>query len=336
MAGSAVTPSTMGGAAPMGGAVVSALRWLFPKGVLDVIATGGNSGGFRDNSRKQDFEEYDAGEWEDAPRRSATTSQPAGGSGSSRTATATTQPAAKPGLKAPEPPKVQNLLDFDDNSWGSPASPPAPAPAVAAPAATAPKPATSNDCESHIELSDLPVANGISVDDFDDFQSAPSATTATAPVPTPSLMAAAPAPTPASKPTANVFDLLKATPAAPSPAPNAARPPMGYGMGSGITPSPAPTFAPMKPATPVPAASVAPAKATSGGGFDDLWSMSLGGSKPSTPAPGSTAGKTIQDLQREKASRAFWSAGTSTHKPGSGSIGGGQFAAPSGADDLLL
>ena len=117
---------------------------------FDMVATGGTSGGFRDRSRKQDFEEYDAGEWEDAPRRSA--SQPAGGSGSSRTTTTTTttatttQPAAKSEPKAPQPSKVQNLLDFDDDSWGPSTS--APAPAVAAPTATTSKPATSNDCES--------------------------------------------------------------------------------------------------------------------------------------------------------------------------------------------
>ena len=150
------------------------------------------------------------------------------------------------------------------------------------------------------------------------------------------MAAAVPAPAPASKPAANVFDLLNAAPAVPSPATTAPRPPMGYGMVSGITPSPAPTFAPMKPATPATPAAAAPAKAKSGGGFDDLWALSLGGSKPSSPAPGSTAGKTIQDLQREKASQAFWSAGTGAHKPGSASIGGQQFAASSGADDLLL
>ena len=117
------------------------------------MATGGFSGGFRDRSRKQEFEEYDAGEWEDAPRRPA--SQPAGGSGSSRTTTTTTtatttttQPAAKSEPKAPQPSKVQNLLDFDDDSWGPSTSASAPAPAVAAPTATTSKPATSNDCES--------------------------------------------------------------------------------------------------------------------------------------------------------------------------------------------
>lgn len=331
MAGSGVTPSTMEETAVMAEVVVSTLECFFlSEGVIDIATSGGFSGGFRDSSRKQDFEEYDAGDWEDTTRGSATASQPAGGSGSSRT-TATTKPAAKPELKAPQPPKVQNLLDFDDDSWGSPAS--APAPTGTAPPAAVPKPAASNDCEC-IELSDLPVANDISVDDFDDFQSAPSATTT---APAPSLIAtAAPAPAPTSKPAANVFDLLNATPAAPSPATSAARPPMGYGMGSGVTPSPAPTYAPMKPATPATPAAATPAKTTSGGGFDDLWSLSLGGSKPSTPAAGSTVGKTIQDLQREKASQAFWSAGTGAHKPGSASIGGGQFAAPSGADDFLL
>jgi hypothetical protein len=85
------------------------------------------------------------------------TSRPAGGLGSSHTTTTTTQPAAKSEPKAPQPPKVQNLLDFDDDSWGPPTSAPAPAPAptVAAPTAAAPKPAASNDCESRVELSDL-------------------------------------------------------------------------------------------------------------------------------------------------------------------------------------
>lgn len=128
---------------------------VFPKGVSDIVATGGFSSGFRDSSRKQDFEEYDAGEWEDSPRRSAATSQTAGASGSSHTTNAATKPAAKREPKAAEPPKVQNLLDFDDDSWGTPTSAPAPVPAVASPTAAAPKPAISNDCESCIELSNL-------------------------------------------------------------------------------------------------------------------------------------------------------------------------------------
>jgi len=133
---------------------VSTLGWFFfPEGVFDVVASAGYPSGFRDSTRKQDFEEYDAGEWEDTMRKPTTTSQPAGGSGSSRS-TATTQPTAKPELKAPQPPKVQNLLDFDDDSWGSPTSAPAPALAGAAPTAAVPKPAVSNDCEC-TELSNL-------------------------------------------------------------------------------------------------------------------------------------------------------------------------------------
>lgn len=122
-----------------------------PQRDFDIVATGGYSGGFRDRSRKPEFEEYDAGEWEDAPRRSTPTSQPAGGSGSSRTTTTTIQPAAKSEPKASKPPKVQNLLDFDDDSWGpsTSAPAPAPAPAVALPSATAAKPVASNDCESY-------------------------------------------------------------------------------------------------------------------------------------------------------------------------------------------
>lgn len=142
-----------GGSSGYGGSSGAHTGVVFPKEVFDIVATGGYSGGFRDSSRKQEFEEYDAGEWEDAPRRSTTTSQPARGSGSSRATTTTTQPAVKPEPKAPKPPKVQNLLDFDDD-WGPSTSAPAPAPAptVTAPSAAVPKPVASNDCE-FVELS---------------------------------------------------------------------------------------------------------------------------------------------------------------------------------------
>jgi len=152
MVGLEVTPSTMEEAAAMAEAAVSTLWLISPKGVFDVVATGGFSGGFRDSSRKQEFEEYDAGEWEGTPRTSNPTSQPAGGSGSTRTTTTTTQLVAKSEPKAPQPPKVQNLLDFDDDSWGPTTSAPTAAPEVAAPTAAAPKLAASNDCESCIEL----------------------------------------------------------------------------------------------------------------------------------------------------------------------------------------
>lgn len=89
------------------------------------------------------------------------------------------------------------------------------------------------------------------------------------------------------------------------------------------------------------------AKPASSGGFDDLWTMSLG-SAASKPQQGSTPAKSIQDLQKEKAQAAIWSQGQQTRPPmgaGFGSFGGAPAAAsnaapPSssgdGLDDLLF
>jgi len=76
--------------------------------------------------------------------------------------------------------------------------------------------------------------------------------------------------------------------------------------------------------------------------FDDLWSMSLGGGSSSSPNPAATtAGKSIKDLEKEKAMAGIW--GGTQQKPVGGAapaFGGFGNAAPptsSGAgDDLLL
>ena len=77
--------------------------------------------------------------------------------------------------------------------------------------------------------------------------------------------------------------------------------------------------------------------------FDDLWSMSLGGGGSSSAKPGAiTAGKSIKDLEKEKAQAGIWGAQQKSvgGAPVPAAFGGGfgNAAPPSsgGGDDLLL
>ncbi len=204
-------------------------------------------------------------------------------------------------------------------------------------------------------------------DDFADFQaappSAPASTTTTA-IP--------PAPGGAAKP--NLMDLLASTATAPSPptyrpTPSAQTQPFGgfntvLTPSSQVRPSSTPVTAPSYAATPVMGAArsvvTSPVSAgptslagksakSTGGGFDDLWSMSLGSAATSKPSAPAGAGKSIRDLAKEKAQAGIW--GTQSQSQGQArppSMGGfGSFAtnatagsgvggAPNGADDLLL
>lgn len=106
-------------------------------------------------------------------------------------------------------------------------------------------------------------------------------------------------------------------------------------------------FTAIKPTSPVfstNSATPAPPKpnATASANFDDLWSMSLGSSAKlvSTTGTGTTAGKSIKDLEKEKAMAGLWG-----QKPAGGSTGGafgsfggmgGATSSSSGGDDLLL
>ncbi len=47
---------------------------------------------------------------------------------------------------------------------------------------------------------------------------------------------------------------------------------------------------------------------SAGGGFDDLWSMSVGSSTAGKPAGSAAAGKSIRDLEKEKAQAGIWGA----------------------------
>ena len=76
--------------------------------------------------------------------------------------------------------------------------------------------------------------------------------------------------------------------------------------------------------------------------FDDLWSMSLGPTsmKPAGASANTSAGKSIKDLEREKAMSGLWGG----QKPAGGAAAGagafGSFASgnstASAGDDLLL
>ncbi|KAG8685362.1 Epsin-3, clathrin recruitment and traffic between the Golgi and endosome [Ceratobasidium sp. 394] len=83
--------------------------------------------------------------------------------------------------------------------------------------------------------------------------------------------------------------------------------------------------------------------AKSSGNFDDLWSMSLGSSSTASakPATGASAGKSIKDLEKEKAQATIWGSGGKPPASGggfgafSGSTGGGA-ASGGGGGDLLF
>ncbi len=88
-------------------------------------------------------------------------------------------------------------------------------------------------------------------------------------------------------------------------------------------------------------AAPAPAPAKASSNFDDLWSMSFGGNSSSKPMTGdsSATGKSIKDLEKEKASASMWGSSASAK------VGLGSGAAPrpatssplsGGVDDLLL
>ncbi|OAV91574.1 hypothetical protein PTTG_04266 [Puccinia triticina 1-1 BBBD Race 1] len=156
--------------------------------------------------QSDDFEEYDAGEWEDRPAASASRTSPStarGSISSNRTASISVS-MKKPAQQKPTapPPKAKEVDLFsmgDDDDFGSPAAP-----------------SSTNPLASSENVS-------VSLDDeFDDFQSAPPASNfGAASQPSASGMSS----TTGSKP--NVFALLNATPSAPSPMSNA-------GGGSGM------------------------------------------------------------------------------------------------------
>ncbi|KAG8817721.1 Epsin-3, clathrin recruitment and traffic between the Golgi and endosome [Serendipita sp. 399] len=314
--------------------------------------SGGGSSSYAGDygSNRKQFEEYDAGDDEDRPTRTSTSTSTSHQRQSSvpKSATAPSQASpAKPAVPAKDKAKAVDLLGFDDDT--SEPQPSAPAPTITATKAPSVAP-SSND-----------------FDDFDDFQSAPSvAPSVAAPVHPAPL--GKPAPPPAYG--ANVFDLLNATAPAsagvtapPMVRPNQTSSSLGSGSGSGMGMN-----APLMPTNPMmpsmayksaaPSAFGGQATPTQGGrstptpanqsksaaSFDDLWSSSLSGAgRTAAPVTGGTSGKTIMDLQKEKAQAAFWGPGQGQQQqPKAAGMGSGLGGATTstnannGLDDLLF
>jgi hypothetical protein len=181
------------------------------------------------------------------------------------------------------------------------------------------------------------------VDDFDDFQTAPtSAAAAPAPVA---------APAGAGRPSnAGLFDLLnnpsKGLSGPPLSGPPLSGPPLSnpvLGSRPSMTPS-----APSYTSTPsVTSPGAAPpgqgqAKPSSGSTFDDLWTTSLStmgknGSAPKPTPKAGTGGKTIRDLEQEQTMSKLWGPTTTTNANANANANGAaQKSAGGGFDDLLL
>lgn len=131
---------------------------------------------------------------------------------------------------------------------------------------------------------------------------------------------------------------------------------MGTGMGMGgaspMLPTPMRANATSSPITATPGQQQK--KPAVAGGFDDLWNMSLassGKSGFSSPTSGQQQGqgKSIKDLEKEKATAGLWGSSTTQARPsaaggtGMGGAGFGNFGSGSGGsgnagqdDDLLL
>ncbi|KAF9533295.1 hypothetical protein CPB83DRAFT_846209 [Crepidotus variabilis] len=340
----------------------------------DHYSSGGGGGGsssrgggssFSDNARNQQFEAYDAGDDEiphSATRTSTSTRR------STPSAATPTRKATAPPPPAPAPIKEVDLLGgFDEDSFAAPPSAGL-ATNKALPAVAAP-----------LSLDD---------DDFDDFQAAPiqqqlSGPASVAPAPTtkkPNLMdmlGATPV-QPATgfgqpqqlqqqnlggfgmgggmgmgmgghRPTSSLSTGSSqfSSPMTAQPAQNmfGGGAPLRPTMGNSSLSSSAGGF---KPAT-----GTAPAAAKAGSvNFDDLWNMSLGTSGQAKPAAGPSAGKSIKDLEKEKASAGLWGGqhqkqgsmgmgmgfGGAPQKPNNafGSFGNAPPPSTGGGDDLLL
>jgi epsin len=303
--------------------------------------------------------------------------------GQTLSSTAQSKAAGKAPEPAPEP--VMNLLDFDD-SEPAPAAGSGPASATAATNKALPAlaPLATNENGVSLTINSLyirsahihAIAGGD--DDFTDFQAAPSSPPAAAATTTTRLAAAPVAGT--AKP--NLMDLLTSTAPSASRSVQSAQPqPFGtlntalaaassQQLRPSSTPATAPTYTGMPVMNPISARSTVASPATpsttssasasaytktgsAGGGFDDLWSMSLGSAATGKAAGGAAGGaKSIRDLEKEKAQAGIWGAqnpmrpqapASSTTAAAAGGFGsfvkpmaassGGESA---GADDLLL
>jgi epsin len=322
---------------------------------------GGRSGGaqgsggspsFRDETSRRGYEEYDAGDDETVKRSNSLPTRRSLAAGSSSSATAPNRappriPRTAVMVSQATPPssaaqEVDLLGGFGDDV-------PTPAPT---PAATLESAKVSLDGLYSARSTVKSFSNPF-VDDFDDFQSAPPPVSA----PIQATVGFTPAPV-GPKPASNVFDLLRQTKPAisavpttlpqysagtpafsgPQAQPTVVRP--NYGPSSS---NPFGVLSPSTSGTPAVAASTSVTSPKSSSNFDDLWSISMGAnasaSKPSASGPAG-AGKSIKDLEREKAMAGMWGSA-----PPAGSAGTRAFGTTAasntgfgtgGGDDLLL
>jgi len=302
---------------------------------------GGNSSGsgFRDNSNSSSskFEEYNAGD-DDV---STTPSYPAARSSTS----SSSRPAATPSVK-PTKAKEVDLLGFADDDESSP-SPPAVPPVQtnkALPALVQPNLFDDGD------------------DDFADFQAAPAPAATSLPVQqnvyeflsstqntTPAQSQQRPAKLQQQQPgyynaaAGSMFTSPVSPPANKQSFAMQPQSPAAFGGGGLMSPASssgsrsgvASTTAAVKPQqTSTTKASV---------GFDDLWSMSLGGTSSNKATGGGAAGgKSMKDLEKEKAQSGIWGANggatSSLFDMGSSNATASNAGMGSGGanDDLLL
>ncbi|KAG8857992.1 Epsin-3, clathrin recruitment and traffic between the Golgi and endosome [Tulasnella sp. 330] len=304
---------------------------------------GSRSGAFRDESGRQGYEEYDAGEDED---KSATTTAPTHKRGESLSRAGLGSVSAMPRRANAPAPSTRGSLNTKPVA-SSPAKPP--------PAKVMDLLGGFDEEEAPVVRSPPPPAVGIKHapkasldDDFDDFQSA---------TPSPGPITAAPI---APKSASNVFDFLgssssqplaatRTAPTGPSsgfalgasaPATQPKQTQSTFGgfasgaqaqqpmMGGGMAPLRAAAPPPMQPSRPnytSGASSFGPVQTgaqqqtkpstpyqtkPSAGGFEDLWSMGLGktGSIASSKNGAAASGpaKSIRDLEKEKTQQAIW------------------------------
>ncbi|KAL4080776.1 hypothetical protein J3A83DRAFT_65434 [Scleroderma citrinum] len=309
----------------------------------------GGSSGYKDGAGRKDFEEYTAGDDETVVRRSNSVNNGRNNSRFNSTPASPLRTQTSPAPPKSKEPEIDLLGGFDEE-----------------PVAPVPTAISTNTNKALPSLS-----KSIDDDDFADFQAAPSSPSASSTSSKPTLMemlnSSPPRSTPAtmmstlaasSRPSVaspafgnTTFNALGANttnkqPVAPV-ASNlwaASRPLSPTGPTCSATTS-VPNRASMSHVAPSPAAT-APAKGLSG--FDDLWSMSLGTSSSNSVGKQASTGKSIKDLEKEKAQAGIWA---SSQKPltgssmglgmGSsfGSFGPAKTGGPSssgGGDDLLL
>ncbi|KAG1746036.1 uncharacterized protein EDB91DRAFT_1268988 [Suillus paluster] len=317
---------------------------------------GGSSSGFRDSNSRKDFEEYTAGDDETVVRRSGSVSRSHAGSRQGTQSVSSPVRTAQPAPPKPKEPEVDLLGGFSDEPVAAPSVNP-----------------VSNTNKA------LPSVGNVSLDDddFADFQAAPSSPAPSSPAPAstaplttkPTLMDMLRSTSP---PTVNRASMISPSLAGQVPKPAYANASMGAlsptnrqffsptaGGSSGnlwstSTPlSPTSSVRTSMSAAPISAAA-APPKASpaaaprSSSNFDDLWSLSLGTSSTTSTVKSGNTGKSIKDLEKEKAQAGIWA---SSQKPGAAQMGmGGGFgnfggmgtsggvssASASGGDDLLL